>query len=190
METQLKLLFLLILLTLGLSVWISAWFLPLTLLLALMWARTRFLYVGRPWRKVHFPMMRAHARAFGREVAQARDDGREVNFLNVMELMLTDVNPKMDIPFNEVIARELERCSTFSDRKMLVEYLSANGVDHEAAQDTLDGMEAALLDCVALETGPPRALFTRMIIAAIIESQFSSGDRAEYLMEVFRGHAH
>jgi len=159
----------------------SWWFLLVVVAIAL-WKLGRWhFYSSRPWKKVHYPMMRAYAAACGFETGRAEREGRSFDVKAALQELLRMVNPKVGLSHAALIEREFERYRTFHDAELIQEYLTeSKGVP---ADKTVPFMEAVRKSMSTFDNG----LIVRMIIASVIEEQFSPRDRGEYLFEVFSG---
>ena len=167
----------------ALSFFYSWWFLFGVGVVALWKLNRWYFYSSRPWKKVHYPMMRAYAGACGLETARAEREERSFNVKAALQELLRSVNPKLGIGHNELIERELERCQTFYDEPLIRRHLTeSKGIP---ADKTAPFIEAVRKTMSPSDNG----LIVRMVIASVIEEQFSPQDRGEYLFEVFSGSA-
>lgn len=140
-------------------------------------------YSSRPWRKVHFPMMLAYASASGLESGQAERDGREFKLNSALLNLLKIVNPKVSIGHEELIQREFQRCKAFYDKPLIQQYLmEKKGIDKTKTDSILEKIGHAM------QTSD-NGLMVRMVIASVIEEQYSPMDRGEYMFEVISGSA-
>ena len=166
-----------------LSYFYSWWFVIGVVVFGLWKLNRWYYYSSRPWRKVHFPMMRAYAGASGLEAGQAEREGREFNLNTALLNLLKMVNPKVSIGHEELIQREFERCETFYDEPLIQKYLvEKKGIDKTQIGPVLEQIENSM-------NTSDKGLMVRMVIASVIEEQFSSLDRGEYLFQVFSGRA-
>jgi hypothetical protein len=149
-----------------------------------LWKLNRWYYHNsRPWRRVHFPMMRAYAGVSGLEAGEAEREGREFNLNAALLNLLKMVNPKIGIGHEELIQREFERCNTFYDESLIREYLTEKkGLDLTQVSPVLGKIKDAMHTS-------DKGLMVRMVIASVIEEQFSPLDRGEYMFQVFNGKA-
>lgn len=161
----------------------SWWFLVVVLIVVLWKLNLWYIYSSRPWRKVHFPMMRAYALAAGLESGRAQAGGRDFNIRCALRELLLAVNPEVGITHTELIAREFERCRDFYDEGLIKDYL----IERKRANLT---KVAPLLDAFRDRMNTSNhGLMVRLVIAAVVEEQFSKRDRGEYLFEVLTGRA-
>ncbi len=73
-----------------------------------------FLHSSRPWRRVHFSMMRVHAAAAGREEARAEHEKREWDIQDVLATMVATAHPEWTPPrIAFFIAQELAKMQAF-----------------------------------------------------------------------------
>ena len=183
------------------SRWILSWILLLvtfaTLALLYSWwfvigvvllAFSKFIlwrhYSSRPWRKVHYPMMVAHAGACGQEAVEAEHEGRDFDHKAVLGNMLRSVYP--DLLLVEavlLVEQEFSRCEDFYDKHLVKQFLiEKKGADADMIDPMLEDIRKAM------RTSDNR-LMALLIIASVIEEQFSALDRGEYMYEVFSGNA-
>lgn len=161
----------------------SWWFMFGVVVLALWKLNRWYYYSSRPWKKVHFPMMRAYAGACGLESGQAQREGREFNLHAALLNLLKMVNPKVSISHEALIEREFMRCQNPYDESLIQEYLAkVKGMDPSHIQPILKSIKGAM-------NTSDKGLMVRMVIASIIEEQFSPQDRGEYMFQVLSGKA-
>lgn len=167
----------------GLSFAYSWWFI-FGLIAVGLWKMTRwYFYFGRPWRKVHFPMMRVYAAASGLEAGQAEREGREFNLNAALFNFLKMTNPTISVSHEELIVREFERCHAFYDEPRIEQYLvEKKELNRTQVTTILEKIKESMRTS-------DKALMVRMVIASVIEEQFSPQDRGEYMFEVFNGKA-
>jgi len=161
----------------------SWWFIFGVVVLALWKLNRWYYYSSRPWRKVHFPMMRAYAADSGLESGQAQREGREFDLNAALLNLLKMVNPEVSISHEALIEREFVRCQNFYDESLIQEYLAkVKGMDQSHVQPILREIKGAMKTS-------DKGLMVRMVIASIIEEQFSPQDRGEYMFQVINGKA-
>lgn len=161
----------------------SWWFIFGVIVLGIWKLNRWYFYSSRPWRKVHFPMMRAYAAVSGIETGQAEREGREFNLNTALLNLLKMVNPEISVSHEELIRREFDRCQTFYDERLIQQYLiEKEGLNLTQAASILEKIKKSM-------RAPDNGLMVRMVIASIIEEQFSPQDRGEYLFQVFNGRA-
>ncbi len=165
------------------SYFYSRWFL-IGLAAFGLWKLNRwYFYSSRPWRKAHYPMMRAYAGAAGIEASKAQAEGRDFDIRLALHELLRAVNPELSIGHKELIEREFQRSRDFYDEPLIRGYLvDKKGADPEKIDDLLGAFREHMQT-------PNKGLIVRLVIASVIEEQFSSRDRGEYLFEVFSGRA-
>jgi len=161
----------------------SWWFIFGVVVLGLWKLNRWYYYSSRPWRKVHFPMMRAYAAASGLEAGQAEREGREFNLNAALLNLLKMVNPTISVSHEELILREFERCHAFYDELLIQRYL--------VEKKGLDPTQVAPVPGKVKESmrTSDKGLMVRMVIASVIEEQFSPQDRGEYMFQVVSGKA-
>jgi hypothetical protein len=161
----------------------SLWFIFGVVVFALWKLNRWYYYSSRPWRKVHFPMMRAYAAASGLEAGQAEREGREFNLNTALLNLLKMANPKVSVSHEVLIKREFERCYKFYEEPLIRQYLvEENGIDPSQVTSVLGEIRGRM-------NTSNKGLMARMVIASVIEEQFSPQDRGEYLFQVISGKA-
>ena len=160
------------------------WFLAGTVILALWKVSRWYYYSSRPWKKVHFPMMRAYAGASGLEAGRAESEGRDFDLNAALLDLLRMVNPKAGVSHEMLIQREFERCNNFYDEPLVQQFLTEKKCVNPDQANLLLGKIRESMNT------SDKGLMVRMVIASIIEEQFSPQDRGEYLFQVFSGNAH
>ncbi|MBC7341792.1 MAG: hypothetical protein H5U02_05000 [Clostridia bacterium] len=153
---------------------------------AVLWkAHLWYFYKGRPWRRVHYPAMRAYARACGAETFRAEREGRDFDVRSALVELLRLVRPAWDPGSIDLfIEREFDRCANFTDRGLIEEYIRkrARRVD----QGELD---AIMRKIASVFDSRKSWLMVRMVVAGLVEEQYGEAHRAEYLVEVLTGNA-
>lgn len=164
--------------------YIYSWWIISGVIVLALWNLNRWhYYSSRPWRKVHFPMMRAYAAASGHESGQAQREGREFDINAALLNLLKTVNPEASISHEALIKREFVRCQNFYDESLIQEYLvKVKGLDPSHVQPILNKVKGGMKTS-------DKGLMVRMVIASIIEEQFSPQDRGEYMFQVISGKA-
>jgi len=147
-------------------------------------ARLWYRYSGRPWRRIHYPMMLAYASAAGLEQGEAQKQGREFNLHNALRNLIRIPLPHWDDTLiDRFIARELERIEIFSDRDLLIGYVKKK----KGYSDIK--LEAFALLAQRHFVAPDNGLIVRMIIAGLIEGKYGESARGEYIFAVLTGRA-
>ena len=140
-------------------------------------------YKGRPWRKVHYPMMRAYAHAAGLENAMAHNEGRVFNIKNALRGLLNMAKPDWTSDDIEaLIEQEFNNCETFKDKTLIRDY--AKKKHKNLSDDKLNEILTTLKNHYNINN---KSMMIHLIIAALIEQQYSQADRGEYLYEVSTG---
>lgn len=166
----------------GLSIAYSWWFLIGAMLLIWLIITRWYHRWRRPWMRVHFPMMIASHAALGLKYGCAAGAGTQVNTDVRFHLvaMLHFAKPPINMSHELLVDRELERCLVYYDETLLREYMIARNIAPTLAADIAAKSKADMKT-----TEFPWMI--RMVIAGVIEEQFSVNDRAEYIFEVFSG---
>ena len=146
-----------------------------------------YFHSGRPWRKCHFPLMMAYSKAAGAELGTAQREGRDVDFNNALRIFLRMINQNLfladDNFLNGIIDQAFERCRNFHDYPLIRSFLA------EKKEFSKEKIDLILQEISKSMDTSNNALMIRMIIAEIIEDQFTVADRGEYMFEVFNGRA-
>lgn len=169
----------------ALALFVSAWWWIASVVVGLWQVQRWFFHNGRPWRRIHFPMMSAYAAVSGFEHVEAEKNGREFDIKRALHSLVKSVRP--DWGFSQTqqfIEREFSRCNSFSDEPLIKQY-----IQHKNNDMPQESIEKIL--CIAKEAFNPsdKGFMVRMVIAGIIEDQHGTEQRGEYLFEVVRGKA-
>ncbi len=144
-----------------------------------------YYYEGRPWRRIHYPMMRVYAHTAGLETGMANRDGREFDIRNALRALLkSEKSEWSDEHINSIIEREFINCELFRDGDLIRAYIKKKNKD--ISDEKLNAM---MTTAKAQFTTNDKGLMVRLIVAAVIEEQYSQADRGEYLYEVLAGSA-
>ena len=128
-------------------------------------------------------MMRAYAGAAGAETRRAEMEARQFDLRAALLDLLRSVNPKVSIAHEALLDREFERCRKFSDEGLIRSYLiEKKGVQARKIDSVIEAIRSEM-------STENKGLMVRLVIASVIEEQFTEMDRAEYLFEVFSGGA-
>jgi len=161
------------------------WFWIAVVPLALWRLNQWFLHSSRPWRRVHFPMMRVHAAVSGTEHVQAEQDKREWDIRNVLVTMVATAHPDWTLPnITFFIAQELAKMQNFYDRPLIREHIIKKNkqADETTVDQFLDGIQSKL-------NMADNGLLTRTVIAGLIEEKYGKDQKGEYLYAMFTGKA-
>lgn len=168
-----------------LSIFISSWFwIPFTILG--IWKAGRiYFYKGRPWRRIHYPMMRLYSKTAGMEAGRSEKENREFEVDRALFQLIKNMKQSWS---NEKIQNYLEdckiQCDEFSDQKLIIDYLQRKHPSTPKENlDTLLEKNRSFFD------SSDRGVLVRMVIAGMIEEKYGIEHRAEYLVEVMRGKA-
>lgn len=165
----------------------SYWFFLVTAVLCLIKLHKWYYYRSRPWRIVHFQMMRAYAKACGIEASDSQQNSRDFIFKNAVVLMLDLINPvKLNLSHEQIFDLEQHRLSTQHDIELISDYLKVKGHSQRDIESTINEISKDILSADVIHT---KELIVRMVIASVIEAQFSKMDRGEYMYNVFIGKA-
>lgn len=162
-----------------------AWFWIAVVPLGLWAINQWFLHSSRPWRRVHFSMMRVHAAAAGIEQVEAQKENREWDIRNVLLRMVATAHPDWTPPkILMFIAQEIAKIQNLHDRPLIKRYvLKKHPQTDEAKVDQfLDDVQAKL-------NMTDNGLLTRTIIAGLVEEKYGAEQKGEYLYAMFTGKA-
>lgn len=157
------------------------WFLIVAVPLALWRIYKWVLHRSRPWRRVHFPMMKVHAAAAAEEQVDAVHEKREWDIKNVLASMVATAHPEWPSPLIEFfIAKELDNIKAFHDKPLIKQYTLKKypHTDESEVDEYLDDIYSRL----------PMAhngLLTRAIIAGLVEEEYGKEHKGEYLYALF-----
>ncbi len=142
-------------------------------------------YHGRPWRKVHYPIMRAYALAAGVETTSANREGRSFDIRLAGGGLLKRLKPDWDD--NRVSAfleEQIHRCESLEDEQLIIqEFRRRNPQLGDSDEREVSELAKQLLN------PPDNATIIQFIAAAMIEERYGVQHRAEYLFEVLNGRA-
>lgn len=165
----------------------SYWFFSASIVLSLFKLHKWYYYRSRPWRIVHFQMMRTYAKACGIEMNESQNNSREFIFKNAVVLMLDLLNPvKLGLTHEQIFDQEQQRLSTQYDTKLISDYLKSKGHSQEDIDSTISAIRKDIVSADEIHT---KELIVRMVVASVIEAQFSKMDRGEYMYNVYIGKA-
>jgi len=168
------------------AIFLNPWAWLVVLLLALWKAQIWYRYNGRPWRKIHFNAMILFAAALGREKANSEHHNIEFNVMNSFVDMIKSLS-QVGVVISEdpeiFAAAQLIKFGSSEDQSDLIDYLAVKkNIEHVKAIKAVHGY----FDAVNLADSHFQI---RAIIAGIIENQYTTQDRAEYINEVMMGNA-
>lgn len=168
-----------------LALMVTPWWWPAAILIGIWKAFQWHFYKGRPWKRIHFPMMRNYAAVLGFESAEAKENSRDLDYNRaVKNLVLTALPGISDEMAFTFVENERRRCADFEDKILLLEFLKSKHADKPR-----EILEQYITE--AKEKFDPSSpwLMVRMVIAGLIELQFGPQHRAEYLYAVLTGKA-
>jgi len=142
-------------------------------------------YNGRPWRKVHYPIMRAFYRAAGGEMAAAEIAGRPLERREAVNRLLRTLKPEWDDEQRGgFVDEQILRCESFKDERLVIqEFRRRNPKFGDSDEKRLSELARHLFD------HPDTTTIVQFIAAALIEERYGIQDRGEYLVEVLSGRA-
>ena len=167
-----------------LAVFYSAWWWIAAALLLISCIAQRAFYKGRPWRKLHYPLMRIYAAGPAPfEGRMAELEGREFDFRLAASHFVKEVRPNWDEErVSAFIEREINRCEQFSDSGLIADDLRRR--DPKIGQSEI----SEYLEKIRKILNPSNpGVIIRFIIAGFIEEQYGETHRGEYLVELARG---
>ena len=144
-----------------------------------------FLHRSRPWRRMHFPMMRVHAAAAAEEQVDAVHEKREWDIKNVLASMVATARPEWPPPRIEIfITQELAKIEAFHDRPLVKQYILKKNphTDESKVDEYLD-------DIYSILPMTHNGLLTRAIIAGLVEEEYGKEHKGEYLYALFTNKA-
>lgn len=175
----------LIIILILLSIFISFWFwIPFTVL-GIWKAGQIYFYKGRPWRRIHYPLMRLYSRTAGMETGLSEKENREFDIDRALFNLIQNIKPSWS---NEKIHQYLTdckvRCDELSDKKLIFDYLQKK--NPSAPKDKINHL---LEKNRGFFNSSDNGVLVRMAIAGIIEEKYGIEHRTEYLVEVMSGRA-
>jgi len=175
----------LIIILLLLSTLVSPWFWILVLLLGVWKAGQIYFYKGRPWRRIHYPMMRLYSKVAGMETAHSTRENREFEIDRALFQLLRTMKPNWS---DEYIHQYIDdckiKCEEFSDKSLLTDFLQKK---YPSAKK--DDITKLLEKSREFFNSSDNGIIIRMAIAGIIEEKYGLKHRAEYLVAVMDGNA-
>jgi len=142
-------------------------------------------YRGRPWRRIHYPAMRAYAIASGGESADADNNAREFDIKNALIRLLGLLRPEWkQTTVNQFIVREITRAKSYSDEPLIRDAFRKS--NSNASENDLNQLMEPLKQSLNVNGN---GWLIRVIIAGLIEAEYSTEERGEYLMECITGRA-
>jgi len=163
----------------------SLWWLIVTLLIILFKLNHWWFYLSRPWRRVHYPSMRAYSAIIGHATGREEQDGTPMNINECLKDLICARYPDMESSeIDEFFYDTVQRCDRFEDRELVENYLSKKNSNVDS------GRLNELLDKITPHwKSDDNNLMVKMIIAGFIEKEFTMTDRGEYIYEVITNRA-
>ncbi len=161
------------------------WFWIAVVPFALWQASLWFLHNSRPWRRIHFPMMRIYAAAAGLEQAEAEREKREWDIRNVLIRMVASAHPDWTLPkILFFLGRELANIETLRDRELMRMFFLRKhpGADAKKIEEFLDDIQSQI-------NMSDKGLLARAVIAGLVEKKYGEEQKGEYLYAIFTGKA-
>ena len=169
-----------------LAVLYSAWWWIAVAILAMLCILQWHHYKGRPWRKLHYPLMYTYAaRSAPFEAVVAEYEGREFDIRRAVSHFVKEVRPNWDDErISTFIEREISRCEQFTDSDLIADALRRCNPKSNQTEITeyLKRIRKAL-------NPSDNSIIIRFIVAGFIEEQYGEMHRGEYLVQVARGEA-
>lgn len=161
----------------------SLWFIVGIIVLSLWKVNHWYYYSSRPWKRIHFPLMRLYASAAGYEAGLAEREGREFDVEIALRRLFELAGVSTEAERLVLVQKLFDTCSNFYDENDMKSYLlEKKGLSEDGVEPILSKMRDIL-------SNPDNGLLVRMAAASIIEDRYSTEDRMEYLMAVFTGRA-
>jgi hypothetical protein len=140
---------------------------------------------SRPWRKIHYPVMRLYVRAAGFAATLTNDTDSELDTVEAALILLT----RKVLQLNEVdatvfVIEQFNRGTEFSDQELVHRNLIKRGFK-ENSQDLEDMMSAV---GKMLSKDEP-SIKVRLVIAGFVLIACTPDDLGEYLVELAMGNA-
>lgn len=139
---------------------------------------------SRPWRKMHFPLMRVYASAAGCERGLAETFGRDFSVHGALRILLVQARGMSQEEADAYTEKQLARCGSLED-------LNAVKAALRAQFPALDERDRQRMENEAtqLMSYPDPSFQVRSVIAGLIEDQLGPEHRIEYLVAVLLGKA-
>lgn len=169
-----------------LAIFVTPWALIGVIILALWKWRIWYRHNGRPWRYIHFNAMILFSAAVAREELNSSDIGEAFNIRNAYVDLIysfSHIGIFISEDPNNFIDRQIKFIGSPEDQTFIVDYLTEKKkINHATAITAVTNFFSG----VDLSDS---YFMIRAIIAGIIQSQYSTLDRGEYMNAVMRGKA-
>ena len=160
--------------------WSWVWVLPAIPISLLAIFRT-YVYSGRPWRRLHFPMLRSYSEAAALESVMANRDEREFSNLNALTSVAYRHWKMSDRGAASMFVNDcLRRGLTTQDKLALVEFATRKNCDRDWIEGFREFVEGSDLRV-------DRGLEIKLIVAERILVQYGFDQRIEYIYEILTG---
>ncbi|SOB75533.1 hypothetical protein SAMN04488490_1140 [Marinobacter sp. LV10R510-11A] len=165
----------------------SSWFFIASLCILFYKLHKWYYYQSKPWRIVHFPMMRSYAQACGIVQNEADQNNKDFQFKKAVILMLDLLNPvKLDLSHEQIVEQECMRLSSFYDKRLIRNHLKKSNIE----EDKIDSILHSIKNRIdTADNNYINYLTVRMVIASVLASQFDEDARGEYVFNIFNGRA-
>lgn len=169
----------------ALALFASTWWWAAAIVLGIWRANQWYFYKGQPWRRIHFPLMRAYAGSAAQETVLAEREGRPFDPVRALTALVRSVhNDWGDQEARSYVERQIQRSQQFEDEQLITDEFRRRNRALTAA-DLVKLQEAVR----ALLIPPDTATLVRLVIAGLVEERHGSPGRAEYLVEILNGRA-
>ena len=174
-----------IVITICLSIFVSSWWL-IVVAIVLFYKYVHYMYHnGRPWRKLHYPIMLEYAKFGGAELQISNALKRDFNIILAIKNAIQSVKPSWsDEKILSAIESSFDRCDSFSDKSMIESHLRKHNPTFDQER-----MNEKLLLLKSSFTTEDRAMAIRFAIAEIVEKDYGKEARDEYIIEILKGNA-
>jgi hypothetical protein len=156
--------------------WLAA--VPLAIWRTLDWQ----LHSSRPWRRLHYPLMRRYAGASGFEMGQAEREGRPFDVRRALVTMVSQVEGCSLTDATSRVRGDLESGLLPADAAWISRKLGSQRPDPKWSHLNVDALRHHY-------SQDDNAVKVRLGIAGAISRQLGADDRAEYLLEAAKGNA-
>ncbi len=159
--------------------WIVA--IPLGLVSLSRWYQLK----SRPWRRIHFPLMRLHASLAGSEQISSESESRNWSIDNVLRQMVSSCFPDWShLEVEMFIEEELAKMRVLHDERALKSFMIT-----KYPKTTDEDFRSLLKNAKQKINFDDNGVKTRAVIAGIIERKIGLEHKAEYLYALFTGKA-
>lgn len=169
------------------AIFYSSWAWLAAFVLIVWKAHIWFHYKNKPWKRVHYRMMRAQAGALGIEANSSKQEEREFSMQNALVLMLDMIDPvKLSLSNENTVYQAAMYFESGHDLELVRKLYLPNKYSPSQADEISNSIAEHL---AGASEADEKFFVSCTTIAAIVEAQFSLQDRAEYMFNVFTGRA-